>query len=203
MTVNPCGLLGGDIERKAAQRPGGTAAMQAFGAGQVEKGLVDRDGLHQGGNVPHHFADIAADTSVFCHVGFDDNRIGAGAQSLEHRHRGMDTVLPRHITGGHHDAAFLAADEHGLVPEGRIVAFLDTCIEGIAIDMGNRQLVELRVGDHAGGTTGRAGGGPEFRAFCKTYPAKISHQETVSRRSGVVNRSLGAIHLMFIRQIVI
>ena len=123
--------------------------MQALGAGEVEKGLVDGERLDQRRQVEHHGADLAADRGVFLHVGRDDDRVRTGLQRPEHRHRRAHAADAGDIAGGGDHAALSAADDDRLVLERRIVALFDRRIEGVAVEMGDRQAVQLGVADEA------------------------------------------------------
>ncbi len=61
------------------------------------------------------------------------------------------------VAGGGDDAALAAADDDRLVGKLRIVALLDRRIEGVAIDMGERQVDRVRLmPDEARAAAGRA-----------------------------------------------
>ena len=117
--------------------------MQALGAGKVEKGLVDRERFDQRRQFLHQLADLAADLGVFGHVGRQDDRFGTGGQRLEHRHGRADAANAGDIAAGRDDAALAAADDQRLVAQGGIVALFDGGIEGIAIEMGDRERVQF------------------------------------------------------------
>ena len=73
----------------------------------------------------------------------------AQGQRLEHRHGGAHAVEARHIAAGGDHAALAAADDHRQVGEPGIVALLDAGIEGVAVDMGDRQRIQFRMAGHA------------------------------------------------------
>ena len=131
---------------EAGERHRRRRAVQALGAGEVEKGLVDRQRLDRRRQRQHQLADLAPDACVFRHIGRDDHGLGAGLQRLEHRHRRMDAVGARDIAGGGDDAAAAAADDDRPVGERRIVALFDRRVEGVAVDMrdGEREKLGLR-----------------------------------------------------------
>src|SRR5262249_31372172 len=54
------------------------------------------------------------------------------------------------VAAGEHDAAPASADDHRLVGKRRVVALLDGGVEGVAVDVRDRQRVELRVADEPG-----------------------------------------------------
>lgn len=66
------------------------------------------------------------------------------------------------VASGRNDTAFAAANDHRLVGKLRIVTLLDRRVEGIAVDMCERQLAEFRVAKKpraaAGQTPSRFGG---------------------------------------------
>ena len=124
-------------------------AVQPLGAGKVEKRLVDRERLDQRRQRLHHGAHLAADADIFFHVRRDDDRLGAGVQRLEHRHGRAHALDAGDVAGGRDDAALAAADDDRLVLQRRIVALLDRRVEGVAVDMGEMQPVELRMPDQA------------------------------------------------------
>ena len=130
---------------KARQRLGRAHAVQPLGAGKIEKGLVDRQWLDQRRQLEHALAHLAADGDVFRHVRLDDHGRGAAALGLEHRHRRSDAVGSRDVAGGRHHAALSPADDHRLVGDRGIVAFLDGCVKGVAIDMGDGEHVKFRM----------------------------------------------------------
>jgi hypothetical protein len=65
-------------------------------------------------------------------------------------------VNARHVAGGGHHAALAATDDDRLVGECRIVPLFDRGVEGVAIDMGECQVVEFAVIDEARGAAGAA-----------------------------------------------
>jgi hypothetical protein len=66
---------------------------------------------------------------------------------LEHRHRRAHPIGARHVAAGQHDPALAAADDHRLVGKRGVVALLDRGIEGVAINVRNRERVKLAVTD--------------------------------------------------------
>ena len=79
--------------------------MQAFGAGQVHEGFVDRDRLDQRREVAHEDTHLRADAGVFFHVGPHDGGGRTQPPGLEHGHRGADPVGARHVAGREHHPA--------------------------------------------------------------------------------------------------
>ena len=125
--------------------------VQPLGAGEVEECLVDRKRLDQRRQRLHHGPHLAADAHIFLHVRRDHDRLGAGFQRLEHRHRRANALDAGDVAGRRHDAALAAADDHGPVLQFRIVALFDSRIEGVAVDMREMQPLQARDGRSAAG----------------------------------------------------
>ena len=130
--------------------------MQRFGAAEVKKCLVDRQGFDQWSEPPHLGAHLTADSAVFRHVRPDYDRIRAGRQCLEHRHRRAHAIEPCHIAAGEHDPAGAAADDDRAVRQFGSVALFDRGIKRVAIDMRDRQRAECGVMDQPRRATGGA-----------------------------------------------
>ena len=145
-----------DAREKAGQRQRGAHAMQPRRAGEIEEGLVDRQRFDQRRHLQHHRAHLAPDGGIFRHVGLDDHGLGAELQRLEHRHGRPHALDARDVAGGGDDAARAAADDHRLVGQFGTVALLDRGIEGVAVDVGDRKLVQLRVAQQPGAAAGAA-----------------------------------------------
>ena len=114
-------------------------------AGQVEKSLVDRERLDRRRQRQHQLAHFASDAHILRHVRRDDHGVRAGLQRLEHRHRRAHAERARDIACRRHDAALSAAHDHRPVGEARVVALLHRRVEGVAIDMRDRERKKLRV----------------------------------------------------------
>ena len=84
-------------------------------------------------------------SAYFSMRGRTTRRVRAQPPRLEHRHRGAHPERARHIAAGEHHATLAAADDHRLVGERGVVPLLDRGIEGIAIDVRDRQRIELGV----------------------------------------------------------
>ena len=121
--------------------------MQPFGAGQIEKGFVDRQRLDQRRKREHRLAHGAAGLDVFRHIRFDHDGVGTAPLGLEHRHRRADAVSARDVAAGCHYAAFSPADDHRSVDQRGIVAFFDGGVEGVAVDMGDGERLRLWMRD--------------------------------------------------------
>ena len=145
-----------DVLGKPRQHLGGAHAMQAFGAGQIEEGFVDRQRLDQRREVEHRLAHGAAGRDIFLHIGLDDDGIRAFGQRLEHRHGRADAEGARDIAASGDHATFAAADDHRFVGKTRVVALFDCGVEGVAVDMRDGQRGGFRVAHEARGAAGNA-----------------------------------------------
>ena len=134
-----------DAAGEFRQGAGRGIAVQSLGAGQIEKGLVDRHRLDERREFLHQRAHLLADARVFLHVGLDDDRLRAGFQRLEHRHCRAHAADAGDVAGSGDDAAPAAADDHGLVAQLRIVALFHRSVEGVAVDVGDREIMQFRV----------------------------------------------------------
>ena len=78
--------------------------------------------------------------------GCDDRGVRAKLQRLEHRHGRAHAEGARHVAGRDDDAASARmTDDQRLAGELRPVALLDGGIEGIAIDVGDAEALDLRM----------------------------------------------------------
>jgi hypothetical protein len=148
--------LGLDPGRKARQRAGRGVLVKPLGARKIQERLIDRDRLHQGRQFLHHPPDLSSDPDIFLHVGLDDDRVGAGVERLEHRHRRAHPVNARDVAAGRDHAALAAADDHRFVGELRIVALFHRCVEGITVHVRQCQFIDLRMPDEPGAAAGMA-----------------------------------------------
>ena len=139
-----------DAALEARERAGGTAMVEPGGAGEIEEGLIDRERLDEGRGLEHEPAHFPADGLVLAHVGPDDGRLRAKLERLEHRHGRAHAIDARDIAGGRDHAALPAADDDRLVAQLRVVALLHAGIEGIAVDVRDREQIELGVGEDSG-----------------------------------------------------
>jgi hypothetical protein len=146
---------------KPRERLRGRHPVQPRRAGEIEKCFVDRERLDQRRERQHHAADLAADAGIFRHIGPDHPGVRAEPQGLEHRHRRFHAEGAGDVAGRGDHAASAAADDHRLGGERWIVALLDRGIEGVAVDVGDGETVELGVAQQprraAGGAPRRAG----------------------------------------------
>ena len=135
---------------------GGAGVVQSFGASEVEKRLVDRQGLDQRGEPLHLGAHLTSDGAVLRHLRPDHDRIRAGRQGLEHRHRRAHAIEPRHIAAGEHDPVGTTADDDRAVRQFGSVALFDARIKRIAIDMRDGQRAKFGMADQPGRPAGDA-----------------------------------------------
>ena len=100
---------------------------------------------------------------------------GQSVQRLEHRHRRAHAIGARDVAGRRHHAALAAADDHGLVGDLGVVAFLHRGVKRVAIDMRERQLRQRVMADEARGAAGRAA--PRLAVeIGKAIPAKAGRR---------------------------
>ena len=135
---------------QAGQHHGGGVAVQTFGAGQVQKCLVQREGFDGGGQVFHHRADGPACLDIGGETGLHHDRLGAEFQGLEHRHGRADALDPGEVAAGRDHPPCAAADDDGLVADAWIVALFDGGIEGVAVHVGDGKPGQFRVRNDAG-----------------------------------------------------
>jgi hypothetical protein len=83
--------------------------------------------------------DAPAGCFVLGEVRLDDHGLRAQLQGLEHRHGRAGAAHAGDVAGGGHHAALAAADDHRLVAQGRVVALLHRGVEGVAVQVGDRQ----------------------------------------------------------------
>ena len=114
-------------------------AEERFGAAHVEKGFVETQRLDPCREFPECRHDRPRSLAIQLEARRHDDRMGATAQGLGHRHRAADAVWARLVARREHDAAAaLRADENRLAPQGGIVALLDRRIERIHVGMHDR-----------------------------------------------------------------
>ena len=138
-----------DALGEGCERLSGGVFVQTFGAGEIEERFVEGERFDERRRFEHQLFHLAADGDIFLHVGANDHGVRAGLERLEHRHRRLHAVGARDVAGRGDDAALAAADDDGLVHQARVVAFLDGGVEGVAVDVGERQLVDFAVVDEA------------------------------------------------------
>src|SRR5262249_58341998 len=98
-------------------------------------------------------ADVIAHALVLGHVRLHDLGLRAALQRLEHRHRRANAEAAGDVAGRHNHAASTGVpDDQRLAGELRAVALFDRGIEGVAVDVGNAELFEFRVGDEVAAT---------------------------------------------------
>ena len=137
--------------------------MEGLRVREVHECLVDGERLHQGCQAQHHRADLAAHGCVLLHVGFDDGGVGTGLQGLEHWHGRADTVGAGDVAAGGDHATVATADDHRDITQLRPVSFLDGSVEGVAVEMGDREIMEFLVSCNPHRAAGRASLGVKVR----------------------------------------
>ena len=141
---------------EAREHHGGRRVVKAGGPGKVHERFVQRQRFDDGREVVHHRADLARDFDIPLHPAEDDHGFGAELERLEHRHGRANPLDSRDVAGGRDDAAAPAADDHGLVAQVGIVAFLDGGVECIAIHMRDGEIEEFRMRDDPRAAAGGA-----------------------------------------------
>ena len=145
-------LVADGVADGAGDFGGGGEAALVFG--DVEVGLVEREGLDEVGVAAEDVAGLAGDGAVAEEVGGDEDGVGAEALGAEGGHGGADAEAAGFIGGGADDGAVAApGDDDGFAAEGGVVALLDRGVEGVHVD----------VDDLAGGHGGRVAGGFEVQ----------------------------------------
>ncbi len=167
--------LGLDAPDQPDERARRARPVQPLGAREIEEGLVDRERLDQRRGLQHQRPNLAADAGVFCHVGADHHRVGAGLEGLEHRHRRTHAIGPRDVAGGRDHAPFRPSDDHRLFGQGRVVALLHRGVEGVAVDMGNGKRVELGMRHDPSAAAGRAALRRRLGKDLCAIPAQSTH----------------------------
>ena len=151
------GLIGGDLGHQArgrdadgavqarrrlhalVQQVGGAQgrAVQAFGAGHIEVGLVDGGHLHQRREGLQHVVDLVRAFAVALGVAVDEDGMRAELVGGAQRHGGMDAELARRIgrRGDHAALVRTAAHHHGLAFQGRVEQLFHRHEEGVHVDV--------------------------------------------------------------------
>ena len=86
-----------------AERDVPRGAEQAGCAGHVEKGLVDRDALDQGGEVAEHLHDLISQALILPEVPGHEAQAGTEPAGGATGHSRSDTESPGFVGGGQHD----------------------------------------------------------------------------------------------------
>ena len=149
--------------------------MQGLGAGKIEKGLVNRQGLHQRCQRQHPRPNLAADGDVMIHPRANHHDVRTAFQRLPSRHCRADAELPGDIAGSGDNTALAPANNHRPVTDVGIVALFDRGIEGITVNMCDRQAEQFAPAAHIGRPAGGAGGRrcrATNMAAAKTGPAQ-------------------------------
>src|SRR6202023_1340638 len=133
---------------------------------------------HQRRELEHELAHLASHARVFLHVRPNDAGMRAQPPRLEHGHRRSHAERARDVAGGEHDAALAAADDYGLVGERWIVALLDGGIKGVAIDVRDRECVEIAMAQPPRRAAGGAAPG-SLRHVAAAIAAEAGHGSLV------------------------
>ncbi len=113
-------------------------AAEPLHAGQVEKGFIDGQLLHQGRRLPEDVHDLFRHFRVTSHPHRQENRLRAKAPRREKRHGRMDAVLPCFVGTSGDNAAGGASPHHdreALV--FRMILLFHRGIKGVHIDVQN------------------------------------------------------------------
>ena len=142
-TVMPSASL--DLDCKARKRLRRRSSHASAPLQKIHKCLVDRYRLDQRRKLEHEGADLASDAGIFFHV--RPYHHGLQRQGAETPRTSASPIL-LHRCGRRSRRSAQRRDGEpptitGLSASERIVAFLDRGIEGVAIDMGDRERVDL------------------------------------------------------------
>jgi len=143
------GLQPGFPEYAVADQPADllAAAQQPLAAGDVQEGLVQREALHQRGDVVEDPEHLFGDLAVAGHAGLQVLRAGAQAAGARHRHRRVHAEAARRIVGGRdHPAPAQSPDNDGPAGQFRPVTLFHRSVEGIHVDMDDGALPVLGHG---------------------------------------------------------
>ena len=87
-------------------------AVQAFGAGHVEVGFVDRGHFDLRRERAEHFVDFLGTFPIALGMAIDENRVGTHFSRGAQGHGGMHTELAGFIGGGGDDTTLVALSAH-------------------------------------------------------------------------------------------
>ena len=134
-------------------------SVEAFGAGQVQEGLINRYRLDEGGELPQDHHDLPRHLLVAVHPRGHEHRVRALLTGLEDRHGGAHAEAAGLVAGGRDDPAVgRPADDDALAPQLRVVQLLHRGVEGIHVDVQNHDGSSRRKA----GRRVSAGGGTRF-----------------------------------------
>lgn len=179
-----------DAPLEPGEQDRGRGPVQAFGAGEIEEGFIERERFDEGGKLGHHRADLARDLDVMGHAGFDHDGFGAASAGLEHRHGGPDPAGAGEVAGGGDHAALAAADDERHIRKLRIVPLFDRSVERVAIHVRNGEVAEFRVAEDARTAALRApaGLGP-FGEAISAEAVTCVHVMTLAEVGGLRNKA--------------
>ena len=131
----------GDFEQKFVSG-GERRSVQAFGAGEIEIGFVDRGHFDDRRKLSRESWRRDRSIRRRAVVAVEKNCVGAKLPSGAQRHRGMDAEFPRFVArrGNHAALIGLAAHDYRLAAQFRSLQQLDRNEERVHIDMQNRSV---------------------------------------------------------------
>ena len=140
-------LVGHGVAEELAD--GCRGAQAPHGTGHVEERLVEREGLHHGGDRGEGGHDRVGDPAVEAVVGREHRRLRAQPPGPRHGHGGGDPEAASLIGGREHHAAVAPADDDGSAHQVGVAEQGRRRVEGVHVD----------VQDRAAGVVRRAVGG--------------------------------------------
>jgi hypothetical protein len=113
------------------------SAEEIDAVGDVEKSLIERDGLHERRVFLEDCADGVRDFRVAAHSDGQQDGVGTAPHRLARRHGAVDTELAGLVgCGAHHaPASRVAAHDDGFAFELRVVVLLHRSVKGVHIDV--------------------------------------------------------------------
>jgi hypothetical protein len=152
--------------------------VEAFGAGEVEIGFVDRSHFHDRRELAKDGGDAIAPERIFFVVAIEEYGMGAETARGAKRHGGVNTELAGFVTCGGNYAALIgtAPDDDGLAAKVGAIEELDGNEEGIHIDVEDGR-VKRNVGIVAvkllGAEAGEIRHGDRLRLWCFRRKVKV------------------------------
>src|SRR5208282_4916089 len=192
LSLNPIDTVmpsSASTRRASAARSWAGHAPRSFSVPESSRNASSIDNGSTSGVSRSIAAHRASYLAIFCHVRPDHDRIRAGGQRLEHRHRRAHTIEARYVAAGEHHTAGTTADDDGAFAEVGPVTLLDRSVKSVAIDMSYRQGVECGVADLAGRTAITAalaasrgsGKGAAIAAQRSHHPSPGRHSQAAPR----------------------
>ena len=104
--------------------------------GNIEKSLVERDGLYEVGVGVEDFVDLGRNLLIDLHSARHEDEVGAEFLGFDRRHSRAHTETAGFVASGRHHTAHIAMPHgNGLATKVGIVSLLHRSIEGIHVDM--------------------------------------------------------------------